>query len=523
MINKTYRSVFLQVQPTAIRTADFDHREHVVAPVIMLTEGVLHASNSPNPELVLAEEFSMAPQGWNGRPVVGNHPERGGEPISANSPEVLEAESFGLLFNTHVKGKSLHSEAWIDPRRAEQVGEDAIQVLERLKNMEVVEVSVGAFVAAEEDEGEFNGQRYMSIWREIVPDHLAMLPKGTIGACSVEMGCGSPRAARIYTLSSKGYELIGEESSGDCKCNKEPKQLNEWEKYLEVLKRNREARAFIRVSESEDEEMSDSDLREMLNSALQAQEPGFLGVDAVFMDSQKVVFAADPEGALQFFRRGFSVGENNVITLGDDKEEVRIEQRFVPVNAQSNTNQGEENEMDEAKKARIEALINSKKLGFTADDMEYLGTLSDERLAQLEASVQEPEPTPEPEPEPTPEPEPQAEPGAQTEEEMEAAFMASAPQSIKDMVARAKAEEQKKRDSLVSVLKGAQKAYTEEELRAMGIDDLEKLIQVAGVQPQPVQAAVNFGGMGVPRTADSSEEIGPPPSLADAIAKKRGQ
>jgi hypothetical protein len=179
-----------------LRTALFQGREHIVVPVVALVEGVIFASNSETPELVLASEFSKNLAGWNGRPTVGDHPSRNGLRVSANVPKVLEAEAFGQVFEAHVEGDRLLMEAWLDPARAKDVGTAAKDVISRLRAASAVDVSVGVFVDAEETAGTWkDGRRYGAIWRNITPDHLAFLPAGTPGACSLEMGCGAPKAA----------------------------------------------------------------------------------------------------------------------------------------------------------------------------------------------------------------------------------------------------------------------------------------------------------------------------------------
>jgi len=528
---KLYRQIFLQLQSEGIRTATFDDREHLVVPVIALVEGVIHAVNAPEPELVLADEISQAPQGWNGRPVVAGHPIRNNEPVSANDPRVLESEGFGTLFNTHMDGTQLKTEAWLDPLRAQKVGKKAEEIIQRVQNGELIEISVGAFITSEAVTGEHKGEKFSAIWREIVPDHLAMLKEGSIGACSVEMGCGAPRMAHMYTLSAKGYTSI--KAATECKCNKEekvePKTL--YEKYKEGLKTlHGKAVALFRMGE-DDDSMSDNDLRDMLNTELQKTEPGFLGVEAVFMDSSKVVFAVAPEDRLQFFRRGFSVSDGNV-TLEKGSEEVTMVTRFEPL-AQSpavQPKQGEE-DMDEALKARIQALIDSDKNSFVAADLEYLGTFDEERLSQLEAQATV-EPVKEP---PVVVPpavvppavvppvvaDPLAPPaGAKTDEELEAAFLESAPQGIKDMVSRSKAEEKSRRDSLIAILKTAQKSFTETELNMMTTPVLQKMVVVAGAHVvDSASKIVDYSGQGLVRPTD--DKIPAAKSVATRIAERK--
>jgi hypothetical protein len=187
--------VFRGAVGSAFRKGTFEGHEYLVCPVVALVEGVLNASNAAAPELVLAEEFRKTAAAWNGRPVVFDHPDQGGQRISANDPRVLERSQLGYVFGTEVRGSKLLMEAWLDPERAAKVGEKAVRTLERVKARQAVEVSVGVFVDVEHRSGSFHGRQYADIWRNLVPDHLAVLPEGTTGACSIEMGCGLPRAA----------------------------------------------------------------------------------------------------------------------------------------------------------------------------------------------------------------------------------------------------------------------------------------------------------------------------------------
>ena len=59
----------------SFRTEKFAGRDYMVVPVVALVEGVIQGVNAANPELALASEFGKFPAGWNGRPVVMDHPE----------------------------------------------------------------------------------------------------------------------------------------------------------------------------------------------------------------------------------------------------------------------------------------------------------------------------------------------------------------------------------------------------------------------------------------------------------------
>ena len=183
------------------RTEMYDGREHLVVPVVALREGVIHAVNAKNPEFVGVAALSVSPQSWNGRPLVLGHPAKDGRQISANDAHVLEAQSFGQIFNARVAGPKLLMDAYIDPVKAEKIG--GASLLQRLRDGEMCEVSVGAYVTTSQKNGTYNGKAYKAEWVGISPDHLAFLPDSR-GACSNEMGCGAPRMAMLVT--AEGYE-----------------------------------------------------------------------------------------------------------------------------------------------------------------------------------------------------------------------------------------------------------------------------------------------------------------------------
>ena len=181
------RFITFQAQPSAIRHAIFDNKEHLVIPLIALVEGVLQASNAPAPELALASEFGAIPEAWNGRPVTLGHPKKDGALVSANSPDILENVRVGMLFNTHLDGTKLKTEAWLDMQKT------PFEERARLSSGAEIEVSTGFFAEVEPKPGEFKGKVFAGIQRDIKPDHLAILAKGDIGACSFADGCGAPR------------------------------------------------------------------------------------------------------------------------------------------------------------------------------------------------------------------------------------------------------------------------------------------------------------------------------------------
>ena len=168
------KRIMLSVQATpdiaSIRTAELFSEEHTIIPCIALVEGVLWPANAPAPEFALAEEFGRFPDGWNGRPVVYDHPKINGEAVSASHPDVLEDVGFGQLFNTSVSNGKLKTEIWINEERVKNMSEDVQDAVDRLKSGDdTIEVSTGLFTMSEVASGEFEGAEFEAIWRNIVP------------------------------------------------------------------------------------------------------------------------------------------------------------------------------------------------------------------------------------------------------------------------------------------------------------------------------------------------------------------
>lgn len=177
----------------SIRQDTFNGRNYTVLPVVAIVETVVHGANSAAPELALASEFGKFPDSWNGRPVMLGHPTINGVFVSASIPSVLEDFHLGFIFNAYVDQKRLLCEAWVDNERVEALGGEFKDVLDRANAGEEIEVSVGAFLDVRQHKGSHNGKQYQGVWQNVVPDHLAILPKGQTGACSVADGCGTPR------------------------------------------------------------------------------------------------------------------------------------------------------------------------------------------------------------------------------------------------------------------------------------------------------------------------------------------
>lgn len=156
----------------------------MVVPVVMMLEGVHNGSAGPiyhDPTV-----FGADPQAWNGQPVTVSHPEgANGDYVSVNTPG-MHNYVVGRIYNSVFSDGKLRAEAWIEADRLREVSPVAY---DSIVSGSPLDVSIGAYSDEEKVEGEWKGESYIGIARGYVPDHLALLP-GDEGACSWEDGCG---------------------------------------------------------------------------------------------------------------------------------------------------------------------------------------------------------------------------------------------------------------------------------------------------------------------------------------------
>lgn len=169
------------------RTEALDGRDFLVVPVVAVLETVL------NGVLLPAKEILRFPEAWEGMPVPIGHPTVDDWYVSAKTRDQL-VKCPGFFFDVQAVGESakLIGDIWIDKDKAMALGGNAERAMTQLGNGHQTEVSTAFYADIEAVMGSFNGVEYFAIFRNIVPDHLAIL-LDEIGACNWEDGCGCPR------------------------------------------------------------------------------------------------------------------------------------------------------------------------------------------------------------------------------------------------------------------------------------------------------------------------------------------
>lgn len=425
---------------------------YTVVPVVAMVEGVRFGANQKSAELGLADDFGENVSLWNNRPLVLNHPQNSeGNYVSANSPSVLESYAFGITMNAFVEDKKLKLEAWIDKARISALGGDFQETYDRIiaQNAEdIVEVSVGFFCDVIEKKGKFKGQAYTGIWKNIKPDHLAILPNA-IGACSVADGCGIPR---INKENEMPPELVADtthtctcEDPNACTCTEETPEVQTKKRGSGVpkIKANKEDRTQEReqiqtlVSQTISSNVYSRDALQLLNAAAK-QKFGASADPYVYGFTQDyMIFDMWESGSgYKVYKQGINVSESTVEFVGE-KSEVILLTRLVDL---------------ETKEDLKPNVVN------TEDDMPN----DNEQTTTTEK----------------PEVQTQEQPKALTTQE----YIEQAPVEVREVLQRnMKVYEDQKSSLIKTLMEQKGNKFTEEELKTHTIETLEKFVSLAQV------------------------------------------
>lgn len=360
------------------RTAQFEGRAYIVAPVVILTEGV-HCG-SAGCKFYPAEELAQLPPAWNGRPLPVLHPEaENGDPLSANSPEIIERQSVGYLFNIVFDNGALKGEIWVDIQKAQEISPETLAII---RAHGPLEVSTGLWSVDEMIPGQWHGEDYDSVVRGIVPDHLALLPGGE-GACNINDGCGVRANQKKGGEEKLVYKLKDNSRISEIRTDN---KLEKLAYKISGLTKKEEFRITMLI----DNELSHSDIRMSLQSEVDKLDNPmkFHYVLDVFDDFFVYRVAMEKNGGSRLYKQTYSVKENDEIEFGEEVDEVKQVVSFEKLE------KGKEvNNMADKKccPKKVQALIDNKDTGWTEADKEMLSNMSEEQLTRLEPVVNTPD------------------------------------------------------------------------------------------------------------------------------------
>ncbi len=324
-------------------------REYLVAPMIMILEGVHEGSQGPL--LYPAEELKEFPSAWNAKPVVVYHPIRNGAGVSACDPDVITNRGVGLIMNTRFEDGKLKAEAWIDLERAAIVDD---RVVEAIQKNQVMEVSTGLFTENERTEGDWNGEHYEAIARNYRPDHLALLPD-IEGACSIEDGAGFLR------LNQAGDGLVVD--------------ISEMEEVERTWLKSNKGTILRTASTILKNAISHSNVWSALSSILMDRNED-AWIDEVFDDFY--IYRVDGK----LFRQAYTKVDDKVEVAGNIEEVVRVvEFRKLDGTVIGNKNKRKDNSMDKTK--LVDGLIANVTTQWTEDDRDALMNMDEATLTKM--------------------------------------------------------------------------------------------------------------------------------------------
>lgn len=449
----------LQANNYTIRREVHQGRKHIVIPAVMMVEGVHHGSAGKI--LHLSGEFGKIPGAWNGIPVVVSHPEDAtGNLISANSPDVIELEKVGTVFNTTSNGK-LQSELWIDEERCREVSPEALAYINQGRPLEV---STGVFTDNDAVSGVWNGEEYIATARNHRPDHLALLP-GETGACSWADGCG------IRANQQKGDNDV--------------KDL-----FTTMKELGKQGLAVIQINEQGYKEICNKIQSKLDN----------MDTDSRFHFLKDVFdgyFVYEIRGGSNpgYYQRNYQVNADETLEFSGEPAQVIQKVEYQPIQANS-TKGGMTTMADEKGKKgccpeQVNLIVQSKHTRFEETDREWLETLEEKAVIKLLPI----------------EPEPIEAPQINKEQAIEVLkeqfktpeqFLQLLPQEMRDQMQNGLRLHQEKREKLIDHITTNSKAFTAAELKDKDTSELEKLATM-------VKAPADYSALGAGGEQPSSQ------------------
>ena len=331
-----------------VRNDSMEERDYLVAPMIMIVEGVLEGSEGPL--LYTAKELGKFPAAWNQKPVILYHPAR--NEITACTPEIITNRKMGVIMNATFEDGKLKAEAWLELDRIKKVDGEEEQIMNAIKNQEMVELSTGLFADFEKVEGEFNGKDYIGILHNYLPDHLALLP-GLKGASSIEDGAGFLR------LNEKKMVVVNTANMSD-------------KTRAFLIDPGNDERIKLCFNRMIENEMSHSLVWSLLSSVLKVRNED-IWIEEVFDDF--VIYELDG----QLYKQNYASPDGEVTLIGETEEVVKVTEYRTKENDNVIGNR-KENTM---KEKIVNELISNVTTKWEEDDKELLMGMEESTLAKI--------------------------------------------------------------------------------------------------------------------------------------------
>lgn len=446
------------------RNDTMEGKAYLVAPMIMLLEGVHQGSNGPL--YYPAEELAKTPSVWNHKPIVVYHPVLNGQGVSACDPQILTNRKVGLIMNTTFKDGKLKAEAWIDTERAAIVDN---RIIDSVTKNQMMELSTGVFTDNENIPGEWNGEKYDAIARNYRPDHLALLPD-IKGACSIEDGAGFLRLnaenkSILINLSEMGEDVVNFFAKDDS--------------YLQAV-----AEKFSKMIVNE---MSHEDIRKLLYGILTAKK-----TEAYIEDVYENYFIYDSAG--KYYKQEFKLVKEVITFVGLPQEMIKVSEYKLKIN--SINSKGKKME----KEKLVNDLIANTSTLWAEADKEALLAMDEAVLSKMLPIANE-----------VKKEEVKVEPVANAEVKplsIEEFLSKQVPAEMRPMLTNGYATYKANKKKLVDeIVANAKNSFTLEQLNAKEVDELFTIAKLARmVEPVKNNEVFDYSGQGDPVIINTSKQ-----------------
>ena len=352
------------IQNFSVRTEIKEGVSYIVVPIVALVEGEHNGSGGA--VLHSSAEIQRTAGEWNGVPLTINHPNIGGDNISALNPTIMKEWSVGTFENVFYEGGKLKGEGWFNIEKLSQI---SVETLVKIKQGEELEVSTGFFSKSDNTEGMWNGEKFEGTIMDIIPDHLAILPNDE-GACNYIDGCGIRDEGKCETcsLNIKG-EVISLVQEG---IEDETIDTEGGEKKIEInVNEIKKAGFYIN-------ELSHSKLREALLQQVNTMDTdGTMHFLREVFDNYFIFEKLSTEGT-QLFSQKFSIKpSNDEVKIKGKAIEVREKVEFIPLEVNKNF---KIEEMVMERKELVETLIANEETPYDETDRDSLIAMTTEKF-----------------------------------------------------------------------------------------------------------------------------------------------
>lgn len=187
-----FHFISMMVNAVNVRRETLEGEVYLIAPMVMLKEGVFPTSLNQDPDgdtYYTGELLANSVPDWEGKPMTVYHPMLNNRYVSASEPELQGKRTIGFLKDVKYATTDLTANGWFNEKKTKEVDSRVHDALTLGKTMEL---STGMFGLCDKTEGLFNGKKYKRKPKMIIPDHLAILPDKK-GSCDISCGCGMLR------------------------------------------------------------------------------------------------------------------------------------------------------------------------------------------------------------------------------------------------------------------------------------------------------------------------------------------